>query len=1349
MEIIKKFIYKYRIVLSVFAFLILSFGIYLFVTAEEDPFANQIEVKNAKVSVIDGTPNKDGNFDSNDEEGNDSSDSNGIVRNFDSVEYDISYNLDYKEDSSLDEKPTDPQRHVIVDFLLPSDITADVSEKGDSSTATAASKHENITIDGKNYNYYIFDIPDSVLTDKNTARINVSNINSKNNQTINPLIRVRESTDENYKIYTDDSDVSDSISVKEVTVTAKEAWNLKLYNGVVKGKEVGSASLPVGIAIYLPFDSNKGIFGLQVPSQISFDVNISSDLAISRVLDTPTVGNYNSDSEYVIAELPYSYDGNKNGNSGIEKVNDNTYKITIKNLMYHDKTINLGTEDKPVNVNYVSTKQLIINTERTDFTNKNNINYTISANGESITMLDNYVPFVGDYLSKVDFINSNNIQTSEITDKPVTTLPNSAFYNYNEEFYIQDTINYGLNVGDDLPNGITNYLKIDNTAIKIININNLSDESKDYYINFSDKDKNREYELNYGIGEWSSNYFKVKSDAPSYCPTNLSKLSKEELMNYYGGPCIEENSSVKWYESINEATAVNSSNSDKIILIRLNVSSTYKTGVTTTLRFKAQVKNNTNLVGNSYQVVSRGFTDWEQDGNKERFYMYESGKNVIPVNLSKQTSDMSYSKTLYDNAMYKVSKEESPKSKYGNSIIVTGLKASIDDITVLDKNNSEKNEIYSGQNDPMEIQIRPVIYKSDMNAEISGATVSVTLPTTMTVAVLKGDKKPIGNAYETTDANGKSYLTYSYSYSAEEIKKEGVSAAGTIPVLKIHAYVAINTLDNTAANIKAVITGKVKPNTNATLEIPVNTPESLRTNTKEIILRNTNDITALGSAGLNYIEANGSYGYNMKATNLVADNANLELLNILPYNGDGVGSSYGSTYSGTIGVSIYNTLPAGYEAYYTKDNPKAILNNEMKNSNSVNWTKWTNYTFVTNDVTAIKIVSSNPIQKGSYFAGETGINIVITTKGNKELDTYNNNFYMLHKNSLICKDEDANENECTSTEIGTRVYSSNVSTVSVYNRTISGYVFEDQNYDGIYSNKEPRLSDIIVQLYRTSSNVTDYKKPLEVISDSDELVEETVTNLKGAYKFKALTSGNYYVKYTFDCDKYTVTEKNKQDPTSKGDLSLVDSDADMLNDGTCSAVSNIVKLDNDIVAASNIDLGLRVRQDFDIKMNKYITNVTVTSNKGVQSYDYEKQNKVKIDVKNLKNTSFRVSYLIELENSRYFPGTIGNIIETIPEGMTFNPNLPENDGWYESEGNLYYKDLNKTMIMPGEKYYITIVLDLVTNNGGDYINFVAATDLKIKPVITNFLEIVDDDEYTIIDNEVTEDEMEEGGYDNE
>ena len=464
----------------------------------------------------------------------------------------------------------------------------------------------------------------------------------------------------------------------------------------------------------------------------------------------------------------------------------------------------------------------------------------------------------------------------------------------------------------------------------------------------------------------------------------------------------------------------------------------------------------------------------------------------------------------------------------------------------------------------------------------------------------------------------------------------------------------------------------------------------------------------------------------------------MELLNILPYNGDSIASSYGSNYSGKISIGINGTLPSGYVAYYTKDNPKTILNSEIKKSSSVNWIEWDKYNVYTDDVTAIKIVSTNPIKTADYFGGSTGITINVKTNGNKELDTYYNNFYILHKNSVICNDEltDENQNEidCKSTEIGTKVFGSNVSSVSVYNRTISGYVFDDEDYNGFYNSKEPRLSDIIVNLYKTNANVTDSKKPLEFISSNDELISETTTDLKGSYKFKALSSGNYYVKYTFDCDKYTVTDKNKQDPTIEGDASLIDSDAEMVGDGTCTAVSNIISLSDSIVTAKNIDLGLRVKQDFDIKMNKYITNVTVTSNKGVQSYNYDKQTKVNVPVRNLKNTSFKVSYLIELENSRYFPGTIGNIIETIPDGMTFNPNLPENDGWYESDGNLYYKDFNKTMIMPGEKYYLTIVLDLVTDNGGDYINFVSATDLKIKPIITNFVESIDDTKYEIVDD---------------
>ena len=84
---------------------------------------------------------------------------------------------------------------------------------------------------------------------------------------------------------------------------------------------------------------------------------------------------------------------------------------------------------------------------------------------------------------------------------------------------------------------------------------------------------------------------------------------------------------------------------------------------------------------------------------------------------------------------------------------------------------------------------------------------------------------------------------------------------------------------------------------------------------------------------------------------------------------------------------------------------------------------------------------------------------------------------------------------------------------------------------------------------------------------------------------------------------------------------------------------------------------------------------------------------------------------------------MGNLVEEIPSGMTFNPNYSENEGWYESDGLLYYSGLDSKILMPGEKQYITIVLDLVTGNGGDYINFVVANDLRIQQNQIDFFNI--------------------------
>lgn len=1345
MDTIKKIMFKYKIIIGILVFLIISFGIYLFVSAENDIYANQIEVSKASVSIEDGTPNNDGNFDSDDTPGNDSSINNKIVRSFDSIKYNITYNLGYKSNSTLadEEKTAEISRTVIIDVLLPKNVAADVKE-GDTSNSEGYINKTIITIDKVEYTYYKFEVQGvahALDSSSNKASITIDKINMKNDSKILPIIRIREKTDENYSDYKNGSTIGNTLELSEVKVSAKDNYNVKLYNGIVKGKESGNATLPIGIAVYIPSSTNKGIKGVQIPDTLSFNISIVPNPNDSSIVGLPTIDKYKKDgSDIIIPSLPDSYDNNDNGKVYIEKVEgkDNIFTLTYSGLTYHDRIINVGTDDNQNNVNYISTNALVVNTTRN--TSKLDITYTISAiglpntdisTGNSITMLDNYTAFVGDYSTKVDFIDLKNIESSS-SSEPVTTKPNSAVYNYNEEFYIQNKIDYGT-IGDDLPNGLTNYLKIDNTAIKLLDVSNISEQDKDYYIEFSNQKNKPNYTLQYAVGEWNSNYFTVKSNAPSYCPTDLSKVSKEQLMNLYGGPCISENSSVKWYDSLSDAGDENEENLNKIIAVKLNITDKYETGLSTILRFKAKVQDNTSLIGNTYQVVARGMTEF----NDEEFYMYDpADKNQIPVNLSKQSADISYSKTVYNNSTLTVTQSENPTGKFGNSIIVSSAKASIKEITVLDRdgNGSSRGTYYVGSSDPLEIDVKPTIYKSDMDATIDSATIDVYLPNSLVISPQVGDKMYSSTRSDTLTENGitHNYTVYTYTYTSDDIKYDNNSPSGTIPTLKIHANIGMNTVTDSndsglEAKVYSRIYGTVLPG-NSETSIAINTPEKFRVGETSFNIKNNNAIGTLGVSSPTYIDPNGSYTYNMKAANIAEDNAELEMLYILPFNGDGVSNTNGSTFDGTLGSSIVGTLPQGYTVYYATDKSKTILSNEITSTSSVDWHEWTNYNTSVSGITAIKVVPSSGIKKGAYFLDNNGLTVKITTTGNKEGSIYYNIFYMLHKNSLLCDDYNESE-ECSKSETGLKTYNSNVSTTSVYNRSISGLVFQDDDYDGFSTYDEPKLSDVIVELYKTDATVSNSKKPLDVVSDNDKKVAESVTNSRGEYKFSGLTSGNYYVKYTFDCDKYTATEKNKQDSTL-GDMSESDSDA-VMQAGTCSAVSNILTLNNEKVNITHIDLGLRVRQIFDVTLNKYITNVKVNSNKGTQSYDYDNAKKVKIDVKNLRNTTFQVSYLIELENTKYFPGTIGNIIETIPDGMTFNPDLPQNKGWYESDGNLYYSDLSSTLLMPGEKHYVTIVLDLSTNSGGDYINFVATSDLRVKSIVNSFVELPEDTETTI------------------
>lgn len=1306
MSTVKDFLFKYKIIIGVVVFLLLSFGIYMFVNADE--FADKIEVKSSRVVITDGTPNEDGNFDTNDEPGNDSSGTNNIVRNFDSIKYSVFYTLGYKEGNTGD---LQLNRKVLIDFLLPTSVNAEVSE-GNLTTPIVQEDKKTVNIGGVDYNYYVFEATSNLTNDEKSFNISVININMNNGATITPIIRVRESTDSNSEDFTSNQDTTKAISnIGTVIVSAKDNYGVKLYSGNTV-KSDNNTKLPVGILIYLPSDSNRGIKGIQVPTNANFNISVAKNPDNASVLGTAKVDNYNSNNYIFNNEFPYSYDKDTNGNetngNATVTVSDGVYSISYSDLKFHDGTINLGTEENQQNNYYISSKVLVIDAVRNDG-NKDSIEYKIKTDNDSTTIIDSVNSVVGDYLSKVDF----KSDTTSNADKP-----GMSAYNYGEEFYIENTMSYGYNTGDALSNGFINYLKVDNEAIKLSSAN-----FGDYLVRTTGKTSdltNDDYEVSFGVGSWTASNFEIipnDGNRKTNCPSDLSKLTKDDLMNYYGGPCIrEKDGQISWFDSIADADEA-STNGKGIIAVKLTVTKNIEAGSSVVLNLKSKIKTeSTKTIGNVYQVVARGQTvvvDEKSNDNKI-FYMSESDSDGIPpVNVSEKAQDLSYTKSKYQDSIIL----DSPNGKYGNSIYVTSAQASTS-ITITDKNDAPKTEISAGVNDPIKIVVHPTITKPNVSSSsIENAIVNITLPNTLVLDIQNGDT--VCEITHGGTMNNIPMTSYVCKYTKDDIYSDKNSTPGTIPNIVFHAYVSVDVESEVDALINASISGSIKIGEET---FAINKTDI---SSEKIRLYNSQVVGMNGVVSPNLINKNESYTYNMKAKNIYKDGLNLSLLNILPYKGDGVAGDDGSDFDGSVSYTLNPTLPQGYTAYYTTSNPKLILADELNSTGTVKWVKWDDVTKSVAKMTAFKIESTNKIAAGTYFASENGITLNVQTKNNKESNVYYNNFYMIDK-----------------TTSKTSVYSSNVSEVSVYNRTISGFVFEDSDYDGL-STDESGFKDIVVTLYKTNAKIEDYKKPLNVISDSDEKVASTITDKNGAYKFSGLTTGNYYVKFGFDCEKYTTTEKNKES-TSLGDLSNIDSDAEMIS-GTCNpntenAVSNIVKIDNNNFKEENLDMGLRIRQTFDVSVNKYITNVKVTSTKGTDSYDYDYKKQVKLDFRNLKNTSFKVTYVIEIENTKYFPGTVGNIIETIPEGMTFDSSLAENSGWYENNGLLYYSDLSSTLLMPGEKYRIPIVLDLVANSGGYYINFVAVNDLKIQSLVDDFTEVPDDSSMT--ETPPTTDEME-------
>ena len=243
---------------------------------------------------------------------------------------------------------------------------------------------------------------------------------------------------------------------------------------------------------------------------------------------------------------------------------------------------------------------------------------------------------------------------------------------------------------------------------------------------------------------------------------------------------------------------------------------------------------------------------------------------------------------------------------------------------------------------------------------------------------------------------------------------------------------------------------------------------------------------------------------------------------------------------------------------------------------------------------------------------------------------------------------------------------------------IAGTAWLDSDKDGKKGTEEQRLSNIELVLYDTQGYIA---------KDSNGNEARVTTNEDGQYSFENLNSGDYQIVAHIDTFNYLVTTYHIEGSVESENSDFVDATLD----GTPVAATDILNLST--YNLYNVDLGLQEREQFDLKLDKIISRVTVTNTRlDPRTYEYN-SNFAMVSLYNtyVEYSTVLIEYKITITNEGKVAGYAEEIVDYLPEGMAFSSDL--NNNWYVgSDGNLYTTSLANTLIQPGESKTITLTL---------------------------------------------------------
>ena len=259
-------------------------------------------------------------------------------------------------------------------------------------------------------------------------------------------------------------------------------------------------------------------------------------------------------------------------------------------------------------------------------------------------------------------------------------------------------------------------------------------------------------------------------------------------------------------------------------------------------------------------------------------------------------------------------------------------------------------------------------------------------------------------------------------------------------------------------------------------------------------------------------------------------------------------------------------------------------------------------------------------------------------------------------------------------------------------KIISGVAWLDSDDNGQRDDNETLLQGIKVRLFNTETNKYQLNNKNEEIT--------ATTNDKGFYTLSDVPQGKYIVVFEYDNSKYALASYEKDGVASDKNSKVISKE--MTIDGTQKEVGVTEEFtikDNHI---SHMNIGLKERKVYDMKLEKMISRVVVQNSKTTRAVEYNDSTlaKVDLDSKQLSNTSVVVEYKIRVTNEGEVAGYIRKIQDYVSSDFKFSSEL--NKDWYQSGSNLYNSSLANIKLEPGQSKEVTLILtkQMTENNTG-------------------------------------------------